>query len=619
MIKMKTLQYKSITQGLPPVLKETDVCSLDLELGGLREGQLHRPAGRMLSLACCFDGENVFIIFDEDEVQEFLNRIEKATWVFHNSVFDIGHLRRWATITERKNMRDTLLIERILWSNYYDDFSLKALVRRYLECYMPKAIRKELHNLEGAMTQEQIEYAALDVIGTWLVDKEQQKLVSPTDNAIWNNLYNPHVWTVLELGGLKLDVDMWRDLADKYQVIVDEIGEKLGKKYGKIKKRAKFHLRRPSIRIRFDPETDEELPMSVLEEQKMADYLASAYDEEYFEPLNLNSPLQIKAILFEKFGLDLESTDDDHIRPYYETNEFVNKLLDYRKAEKQVSTYGLSFLKNVEDDDRIYTSMNIGLAGTGRDSSSSPNAQNIPSSKERRACFIAGQGKKIVLYDYSGQEAGLWAFITGDEKFKEIINSGKKLYIEVARIAFDEIVQKGTERYGLIKALVLMLMYGGTSWGFSRDNGVDNDVADSMVKAFFAGFPTSAKWMKEQQRFNHGVSDTILGRRIHLHPHDSQWRNNALNNPMQGSGADMIKLAMRNLRRTLFYKQYYPDGRVSIILQVHDEIMSEVDEPLAQEWAEVMKKVMIDTAETLTPGIVGGVSGGVIDNWSLKD
>ena len=585
---MNALQCKSIIRGLPPVLTKEDVCSLDLELSGLREGQLHRPAGRMLSLACCADGENVFIIFDEDEVQEFLNRIEKAIWIFHNGVFDIGHLRRWAMVKESKNMRDTLLIERILWSNYYDDFSLKALVRRYLGCYMHKDIRKELHNLEGEMTQEQINYAALDVIGTWQVDREQWKLVGETDRAIWNNMYNPHVWTTLELGGVKLNVEMWRDLADKYQVIVDEIGEKLGKQYGQTKK-------------------------------KFVGRGKDKHEIEYFVPLNLNSPMQVKKILLEKYNLDLGSTDEDHLRPYYEKNDFVNKLLDYRKAEKQVSTYGLTFLKNVEEDGRIYTSLNIGLAESGRDSSSSPNLQNIPSTKERRACFVAGYGKKLVLYDYSGQEAGTWAYITGDPLFKEIINSGKKLYIEVARIAFNEDIKKGTPRYSIIKALVLGLMYGLTPWGFARDNNVDLEVAESMFKAFMKGFPVSAKWIEEQQRVNKGIAKTILGRRAHLHPYDRQWKNNALNTPNQGSGGDMIKLAMRNLRRTDFYKEHYPEGRMTLLLQIHDEIMSEVDEPLAQEWAETMKKVMIDTAETLTPGIKGGVSSGVMDNWSLKD
>lgn len=585
---MNTLTYEKIIKDFPPMLDADMSIGLDLELSGLREGQLHRPAGRLTSLAGSFDGKTAYIVFGEDEVAEFLRRIEKATHIYHNSTFDIGHIRRWADYPERTNMRDTLLIERLLWSNYYTDFGLNHLVRRYLGCYMPKDIRKEFHGLSGAMTEEQIQYAALDVIGTWLVDKEQQKFVDSKDRAIWDNLYNPHVWTTLELGGFKLDVDAWRALADSNQLIVDEISERLGNKYGSKK-------------------------------TKLVGRGKNRHEEEYFEPFNPNSHPQTKAILLQHYGIELDSTDDDHIRPYYETNDFVRDMLDFRKAEKQVSTYGLPFLKNVEADERIYTSLNIGLAESGRDSSSSPNLQNIPKDKKRRACFVAGQGKKLVLYDYSGQEAGTWAYITGDEKFKDIINNGKKLYIEVARIAFNEEIKKGTERYDIIKALVLGLMYGLTPFGFARDNGVDIEVAKEMFDAFMKGFPTSAKWIEEQQMYNRGYAKTIIGRRAHLHPYDRQWKNNALNTPNQGSGGDMIKLAMRNLRRTDFYKKYYPEGRVCLLLQVHDEILSEVDTELAEEWSEIQKSVMISVAESLTPGVRGGVSGGIIDNWSEKE
>ena len=585
---MQTLQYKEIIKDFPPILDADMSIGLDLELVGLRENQLHRPSGRLASLAGSFDGETAYIVFGEDEVAEFLRRIEKSTHIFHNSTFDVGHTRRWAEYPERKNMRDTLLIERLLWSNYYSDFGLNHLVRRYLGCYMPKDIRKEFHDLEGAMTEEQIQYAATDVIATWLVDKEQQKIISLTDSKIWDNLYNPHVWTTLELGGFKLNVDCWRDLAEKNQEIVDRISTELGTKYG-------------------------------LTKTKLVGRGKNRHEESYFQEFNPNSHPQVKSILKEKFGLDLESTDDDHIRPYYDTNDFVRNMLDYRKAEKQVSTYGLPFLKNVEEDERIYTSLNISLAETGRDSSSSPNLQNIPKDKERRKCFVAGYGKKLVLFDYSGQEANLWAYISKDSMFKEIINSGKKLYIEVARIALGEDIVKGTDRYDIVKGVVLGLMYGLTPYGVARDYGVDIEVAEEMYKKVLEAFPDTDRYIQDQQSRNRGTVSTIIGRRAHLHPYDRQWMNNTLNSPMQGSGADMIKLAMKKIRKSEFYQKYHPEGKLDIILQVHDEIITEVDERLAEEWEPIMKQIMIEVAESLHPGIIGGVSGGIITDWSQKD
>ncbi len=362
---MNTLTAKKIFRGFPPTLSSSDTISLDLELSGLKDKQLHRPNGKLVSLAGCFDGENVYIIFDQDEVQEFLNAIQDATWVFHNATFDLGHLRRWATIPERKNMRDTMLIEKLMWANFYEDFKLNDLVRRYLNCYMAKDIRKEFIDLDAPMTQEQIEYAALDVVGTWLVDQEQQKIISDTDKAIWNSLYNPHVWTTLELSGFKLNVGKWRDLAERNQKIIDEIAEKLGRQYGTTIQKVRHEKRKPAIRVKFD-DAGNELPMTDAEIDKLRVYAESEVVEDIFVPFNPSSHSQVLKIL-NSSGISVESTGDDEIRPYYETNEFVKDVLDYRKSEKQVTTYGLNFLKNVEPDDRIYTSLNIGKAITGRD------------------------------------------------------------------------------------------------------------------------------------------------------------------------------------------------------------------------------------------------------------
>ena len=585
---MKTLECKQITKGLPPILTENDTVSIDLELTGLKEEQIHRPAGRLASIACSFDGESAFICFEEDEVPEFLNRISKATWIFHNSVFDILHLRRWATVPERKNMRDTMLIEKLLYSNYYNngEFSLADLVRRYLKCYMPKEIRKEFIDLEGAMTKEQIEYACLDVIGTWLVDKEQQKVAEPRDKLLWDSMYNPHVWTALELGGFPLDSDAWTDLAEKNQAIIDKAEMELGKKYG--------HM-----------------------EKQMVGRGKAKHEEDVFVPFNPSSPEQVKA-LFKLQGLDVESTGDKEVAKYRDEYPIVATILDYRIAYKRVSTYGLSYLKYVEPDGKVYTSLNISQAETGRDSSSAPPIQNILKDEDYRKCFIAGKGRKLSIYDYSGQEANLFAFITQDTKLIEIINSGKKLYIEIAKIAFNETVKKGSARYKVIKALVLGLMYGLTTYGFSRDNEVDMETAEKMFNKFFEAFPISARWIKDQQSHNREVTYTILGRKGHLHPYDHQWKTNALNNPMQGSGADMVKLAMKAIRHTDLYKKYYPTGDLCIVMQVHDEIILNCAESISNEVAEMHSKCMNDVANSIHPGIISRVEGGICDNWSEK-
>lgn len=583
---MKTLEIKQIYLQPPPRLGAGDTISLDLELAGLKEGQLHRPHGTFVSLAGSFDGETAYLIEDVDQIQEFMDNIQDATWVFHNSVFDIGHLRRWVKIEERKNMRDTLLIERLMFSGYYSDFGLNDLVRRYLKCHMPKDVRKEFHAHEGRMTQEQLEYAAKDVIGTWLVDKEQQKIIEPHDMKLWNGLYAPHVWTAVNLGGFYLDQECWKELTAYYQETVDKISTELGQKYGS-------------------------------NVSKMRGRGKARQEVTEFVPYNPSSVQQTLAILQSK-GIPVEGTDEKTLT-HFSDNEFVRDLLEYRKAKKQVSTYGLDFLEFVEADSRIYTSINIGLAETGRDSSSSPNLQNIPSDKARRKCFTAGQGKVLCLYDYSGQEANLWAHFSGDERIAEIINSGKKLYLEVARLAFHEEITKEHPRYKKIKSMVLGLFYGLTPYGLARNEDMEVEEAEEMFSAFFKAFPKSEAYVQKMQSKNNGFVKSVLGRKTWLHPYDRQWKNNALNAPMQGSGSDMIKLAMKKLTHLPFFVGNYAKGKVQFILQVHDELVSEVDLDIAEEWAEIMKSTMVEVAESLHPGIRGGVSGGLIQNWSEKD
>ena len=582
---MNLLQVENIYEELPPILGEDDVIALDLELIGLSEIQLHRPHGKLASLAGSFDGKNAYIIFDDAHVQEFLDRCNKSIWIFHNSTFDLGHLRRWATIPERRNMRDTLLIERLLYSNYYDDFALADLVRRYLKCYMQKETRKEFHNLEGAMSPDQIKYAALDVIGTWLVDKEQQKIVESQDMKIWNGMYNPHVWTALELGGFNLDVEAWTRLAEKNQAIVSQVEDELGQLHGHMDKKL---VGRGKARAEVD----------------------------YFVPFNPASPQQVLE-LFHANGVDTESTGDKEVSKFAD-NPIVKKILDYRVAAKRVNTYGLPYLQYVEPDGKIYTSLNISQAETGRDSSSSPPLQNILKDLDYRKCFIAGDGRNLVIYDYAGQELNLFAYVTQDPGLIEIVNSGENAYIRVARTSFNEIIIKGTPRYLIMKGLVLGMSYGLTPYGLARDNDVEQEVADEMFKKFFADFPVAAAWVKDQQRYNRGITKTILGRKGGLHPYNAQWKNNALNNPFQGSGGDMIKLAMKEFRKTSLYKENYSTRDVYMVIQVHDEIIVNCAEHLAKETAEALSGCMNDVANRMHPGIISRVSGGICDNWSEK-
>lgn len=281
-----------------------------------------------------------------------------------------------------------------------------------------------------------------------------------------------------------------------------------------------------------------------------------------------------------------------------------------------IAPIGIHDVWDIEvEDDHSY----IAHGFVNHNSSSSPNLQNVPSNADRRKCFSAGEGKVLCLYDYSGQEANLWAYFSGDDKIAEIINSGKKLYIEMARESFHEEITKEHPRYKKIKSAILGMFYGLTPYGYSKNENVTLEEAQEIFEAIYKAFPKTKAYIDKMQSRNPGTVRSVLGRKMHVHPYDRNWKNDVLNFPMQSSGSDMVKLAMKKLRNSEFYKKYHPLGKLDIILQVHDEIVTEVDMDIAEEWSHIMKTTMIEVAEAMHPGIKGNVSGGLIHDWSQKD
>ena len=191
----------------------------------MKKGQFHRPFGDFAFLGATIDGETVYYTTDTSEVQEFLDRINESTWIFQKGDFDLRQLRRWATIPNRVKYYDTMYMEKILWSGYYHSFSLKALVRRYLGCYMEKEVRDEFETATE-LTEETLRYACMDVIATWHVYQEQRKLCTRNDMDLWKNVDQGALWCILNMRGMKLDVEAWTALAEKNEKRVDELQNK---------------------------------------------------------------------------------------------------------------------------------------------------------------------------------------------------------------------------------------------------------------------------------------------------------------------------------------------------------------------------------------------------------
>src|SRR5690349_20794136 len=281
-----------IIKGLPPVAKKGDRIAIDSEFRGQIKAKLHRPHGTFAYLGCSFDGETVYWIDDETQIQEFYNRIDLGVHIYHHAKYDVTQLRRFACIPDRRNLWDTMLIEQIQYSGYYTDFGLADLVRRYLDTYMPKEVRTEFSDdTVSEMTREQIEYASADVAYTWKVAQCQKEKISEHDLWFWRTIELPFLWTLLWMRGMMVDVNAWTSLYKRNYSDAIEVQKK--------------YMENPEI----------------LDEME----LTEATKKKKLKGINLGSWMQVKAELHRQ-GYKVKSTNEDDISPFVNECEFARDV-----------------------------------------------------------------------------------------------------------------------------------------------------------------------------------------------------------------------------------------------------------------------------------------------------
>ena len=573
-----------IVKGLPPVAKKGDRISIDSEFWGQEKSRLHRPHGRFAFLGCSFDGQTVYWIDDETQIQEFYNRIDAGVHIYHNSKYDLRQLGRFAQLSQRKNLWDTMLIEQIMFSGYYSDFSLADLVRRYLDTYMPKEVRKEFSDdtVSQEMSKEQIEYSAMDVAYTWSVAQAQKEKISEDEIQIWRGIELPFLWALLGMSGVRLDSEKWIALARKNEQTAKEIQDRYG-------------------HWTTEPATGR-----------------AKKDKEVFVGLNLNSPAQVKKHFAECGLTKLKSTDAEALEKIVAEGDghdaatiFAAELLTYRTYAKRSSTYGEKFVTDyVEPDGKIYADIFQIGAETGRTSCRAPNLQNQPHEVEYRECFIADEGKCIIVADWGSQEPKFAAHFSQDAGLIDALNSDEKLYVRIAREALDIHITKASPEYTHIKSTILGLFYGMSANGLSKRIGVSENDAQHMIDSVLDTYPGIADYMRNQKRAKDYVT-SVTGRKIWLNKYSFQWERNALNAPIQGSAADAMKIAAARFMQT-------KPADWELLLLVHDEIVLSVPEASCKDAKKFLAECMISVAEELHEGIKG--SAEVFDgkSWACK-
>lgn len=329
---------------------------------------------------------------------------------------------------------------------------------------------------------------------------------------------------------------------------------------------------------------------------------------------NLNSPKQLGAALFEKLGLPAKkktksgySTGAEVLESLKYAHPAVSLLLNYRQLAKLKSTYADGLVTCVAEDGRIHSTFNQTEARTGRISSSEPNLQNIPvrtkEGKRLRKYFIAPHGKVLCDADYSQIELRVLASIANDENMINAFSGGTDIHTATAAQVFgmpEEMITP--ELRSRAKAVNFGIVYGIGAFSLSKDIGVTRAEADRYIKNYLASYPSVAAYMENtiEQAKKTGYVTTYYGRRRYL-PELSNSNGNlrafgervARNAPIQGTAADIIKIAMIRVYERLKAEQ--PDAR--LILQVHDELIVECNEENAEKVCGLLEYEMENAAK----------------------
>jgi len=311
------------------------------------------------------------------------------------------------------------------------------------------------------------------------------------------------------------------------------------------------------------------------------------------EEFTINSPKQLQCILFDKLKLPRGkktktgySTDAETLAGLAEQHEIVRQILAYREVAKLKSTYVDALPRLVDRQHRIHTHFNQAVTATGRLSSSDPNLQNIPIRTEEgrqiRAAFIPSEPEwQLLAADYSQIELRVLAHITGDSELIEVFRRGEDLHTATACRVFGvapEAVTRDMRR--MAKIVNFSIPYGTTAFGLAQQLGSSREVADELMRTYLARFPGVADYMKEivERARREGAVTTLLKRRRPLPdlrapspPVRQAAERTAINTPIQGSAADIMKLAMLKLDESLRAGGL----RARLLLQVHDEVVLE--------------------------------------------
>jgi len=509
---------------------------------------------------------------------------ERTLKLLQNAKFDYKMLRAQAGISMR-NMYDTMLAERLLTAGISRDISLVSLARKYAGITLDKSTRSSfINNRTGEYSYEQLRYAARDVLVLFTIYAQQRDALKREKMLPVALLEFRTVVAVaeMELAGCLIDRQRWQCIIDKATADRERTADELGRLL------------------------EEYVPQRTM----------------FGGPaINLNSNAQL-IDTFARMGLQLPDTMESTLQKY--DNPAVKKLLEYRGFEKLLSAFGEKFLDLIHPvTGRIHPDFNQIGADTGRFSCTNPNIQQIPATSDFRSCFVAPPGYKLITCDYSQAELRILAQLSQDPAFVEAFRSGGDLHKLTASQMFGvppDLIDK--QQRGAAKVINFGLAYGRGPAALGLQLGVSTDAAKKLIDQYFKAYSGIQKWLEKagKEAVRNRYSITIYGRKRYypvLDPTDPDYNKTrsgverqGKNSPIQGSNADMTKLALVGLHEAL---QGY---EARVVNTVHDEIVVEAKEEQAEAVCKIVEHEMIQAGKKIMDLVPVVADAKIADYWS---
>ena len=347
------------------------------------------------------------------------------------------------------------------------------------------------------------------------------------------------------------------------------------------------------------------------------------------EQFNISSPKQIGVILFEKLGLKSNkkgSTSVEHLKELIDEHPIVAKILEYRKYAKLLSTYVDGLKAHIHSDGKIHAKFNQALTATGRLSSSDPNLQNISIRDEegkmiRKAFYYPNHEFEILSLDYSQIELRVLASLSGCKGLMDIFNSGEDIHSATAKKVFNLVDEPTAAQRRKAKTVNFGIVYGISDWGLADQLEISVYEARDIISSFYNSFPEIATFFQNivNNALKDGYVSTLMGRRRYLRElHDSNYQTRefakraAMNAPIQGTAADLIKTAMIKVQSRMKEEGF----ESKMVLQIHDELIFKVVPSEKDRLYKLVKETMENALQLDVPLEVDGGFG--LDWYSAK-